>query len=65
MAPSQLAIDIQARNLTKGQSNLAKAASNAPHSLHAVDSITIAVPKICRGSQKLKVGHVTQPRTRV
>jgi len=53
------------KNLTRGQSNLAKAASNALHTLHAWDSITIAVPKIWRGSQKLKVGHVTQMRTRI
>jgi len=50
---------------TRGQSNLAKAASNAPHTPHALDSITIAVPKVCRGSQKLKVGHVTQTRIRI
>jgi len=50
---------------TKGQSNLAKAASNVLHTLHALDSITIVVPKICRGSQKLKVGHVTQTRTSI
>jgi len=49
---------------TRGQSNMAKAASNAPHTLHALDSVTIDVPKICRGSQKLK-GHVTQMRTRI
>jgi len=30
------------------------------HTLHALDSITIAVRKLCRGSQKLKVGHVTR-----
>jgi len=42
----------------KGQRNLAKAASNAPHTVYALDSITIAVPKICSGSQKLEVGHV-------
>jgi len=47
---------------TKGQSNLAKAASNAPHTLHALDSMTVAVSKICGGSQKLKVGHVTKTR---
>jgi len=46
---------------TRGQSNLTKAASNAPRVL----TITIAVPKIWRGSQKLKVGHVTQRRTRI
>jgi len=39
------------RNQTKGQSNLAKAASNALHTLHALHSITIAVPKICRRSR--------------
>jgi len=42
---------------TRGQSNLVKAASNAPHTLHALDSI--AVHKIYRASQKLKIGHVT------
>jgi len=31
--------------------------------LHALDSITIAVPKTCSGSQKLKIGHVTQGTT--
>jgi len=36
------------------------AASNAPHTLHALGSIAIAVPKICSRSQKLKVAHVTQ-----
>jgi len=33
-------------SMTKGQSNLVKAALNAPHTLHALDSITVAVPKI-------------------
>jgi len=53
------------RMKTRGQSNLAKAASNALHTLHALDSRTTAIPKICRGSQKLQVGHVTQTRTRI
>jgi len=35
--------------ITKGQSNLVKAASNALHALHALDSTTIA--KICSRSQ--------------
>jgi len=49
---------------TRGQSNLAKAASNAPHA-HTLESITIAIPKICRGSQKLKVRPVIQTRIRI
>jgi len=44
---------------------LTKAASNAPHTLHAQDSLALVVPEICRGSQKLKVGHVTALRTPV
>jgi len=46
--------------ITQSQSNLAKAALNALHTLHALDSITIAVTKIYRGSQKLKVSHMTR-----
>jgi len=42
----------------KTQSNLAKAASNAPH---AQDFVVVAVREICRRSQNLKVGHVTPP----
>jgi len=48
------------RYQTRGQSNLLKAALNASHTLHALDSITIAIPKICRGLQNLKVAQVTQ-----
>jgi len=51
----------QPLGVTRAQSNLAKAASNVLHTLHALDSMTIAIPKICRGSQKSKVGHVTLP----
>jgi len=47
------------RNKARGQSDSAKAASNAPHTVHAQDSLALAVPKICMESQKLKVGHVT------
>jgi len=53
------------RIVARGQSNLAKAALNAPHTLHALDFITIAIPRICRGSQKLNVGHVIQTQTRI
>jgi len=42
---------------TRGQSNLAKAASNVPHTLHAQDSVAVAVPEMCRQSQKLNVGR--------
>jgi len=40
---------------------LAKAASNATNTLHAPESIALAVPGICWGSQNLK-GHVNPPR---
>jgi len=33
------------------------------HTLHAQDSVAVAVPEICRQSQNLKVGHVTPPPT--
>jgi len=46
---------------TRGQSNLAKAASNTPHTLHAQDSVAVDVPEIRRQSQNLKVDHVTSP----
>jgi len=36
---------------TRGQSNLAKAASNARHTLHSQDSVATAVPGICKQSQ--------------
>jgi len=48
---------MQEKNITRGQSNLAEAASNA---LHTMDSMTITIPL-----QKLKVGHMTQTRTRI
>jgi len=32
-------------SVTGGQSNLAKAASNAPHTLHMQDSVAVAVPE--------------------
>jgi len=48
---------------TRSQSNLAKAASNAPHTLHAQDSIAVAVPEICRQWQNLNAGNVTPPMT--
>jgi len=51
--------------ITRSQSNLAKAASNALHTLHALHSITIVTPKVCMGSQKLKMGHMTQTQTRI
>jgi len=61
--PQPLSTPLERVNrITRGQSNLAKAASNASHTLHALDFITIAVPKICGGSQKLSVSHVTQIR---
>jgi len=47
---------------TRGESNLAKTASNALHTLQALDSITIAVPKIRKRLQKSIVGHVIQTR---
>jgi len=47
--------------ITRGQSNLAKAASNVQHTLHAQDSVAVAVPEICNLSQKLKVDYVTPP----
>jgi len=50
----------QVESLTRVQSKLANAASNRPHTQHTLDSITRAVPKICRGSQKSKVDHMTQ-----
>jgi len=42
---------------------LAKAASNAPHTLYAQDSVAVAVPEIYRQSQNLKVGRVTPPQS--
>jgi len=53
----------QADILTRGQSNLAKAASNAPHTLHAHDTVVVAVPEIHRQSKNLKAGHVTPTTT--
>jgi len=47
----------------EGQSNLAKTASNAPHTLRAQDSVAVAVPEICSQSLNVKAGHVTPPRT--
>jgi len=49
--------------LTRNQSNLAKAASNALHTTR-VGLYNYSLPKICRGSQKLKIGHVIQTQTR-
>jgi len=43
--------------------NFAKAASNAPHTLHAQDSVAAAIPEICQQSQNLQVRHVTLYRT--
>jgi len=43
--------------------NLIKVASNAPHTLHALDSVAVAVVKIFRRSQNSTVGHVTPPKT--
>jgi len=43
------------KSLLRGQSNLAKAASNAPQTVHVLDSIAISVLKMCRGSQKFLV----------
>jgi len=48
---------------TRGQSNLAKAALNVPHTLHAQDSVAVVVPEICRQSQNLKIGNATSPMT--
>jgi len=45
----------------RGQSNLAKAASNAPHTLHAQDCLALSVTGTFRRLQKLEVGHVTPP----
>jgi len=53
----------QYHSVTRGQSNLAKAASNAPHTLHSQDSLATAVPKICTQSQKVQVGHMTMHPT--
>jgi len=36
---------------------LAKAASNAPHTVHVQDSIAVAVTKICTQSQNLSRSH--------
>jgi len=41
-----------------GQSNLAKAVSNAPHTLY----IFVAIPEIYRRLQKVKLGHVSPTR---
>jgi len=49
--------------IKKGQSNLAKAASNALHTLQAQDSVVLAVREECRQSQNLKMGYVTALRT--
>jgi len=38
---------------------LVKAALNALHTLHALNSIAIVVPKICTGLQKRELGNVT------
>jgi len=48
-------------NQTRGQSNLAKAALNTLHTLHAQDSIAVAVFEISRQSQNLIAGHVILP----
>jgi len=40
-------------NLTRGQKHLAKAASNASHTLPAQNSLAVAVPVICRQLKKL------------
>jgi len=39
---------------------VAKAASNAPHTRHAQDSVAVAVPEICRQSQNSKVPGVSK-----
>jgi len=43
------------RNETRGQSNLAKAASNASHKLHMQDSVALAAAETWR-SQNSKIG---------
>jgi len=42
----------QVLSLTRGQSNLAKSASNAPHMLHALESLASAIPEIHGGGVK-------------
>jgi len=53
---------LQCKMQTRDQSDLAKAASKVPHTLHAQDSVALAIPEISMGLQKLKVGHMTLPR---
>jgi len=52
-------------NRAKGQNNLAKIASSVSRTPHARDRLALAVSRkgLRKGSQKLKVSHVTPART--